>query len=101
MYIYNVTTKVSSSIHTDWLSWMKKEHIPAVMQTGCFTSHKMVRILEVDEEDGPTYAVQYEMNSQHDYERYNTDFAPPLSNEILRQWGNKIVAFSTFMQVVH
>ncbi len=101
MYIYNVTTKVSSSIHTDWLHWMKNEHIPAVMQTGCFTSHKMVRILEIDEEEGPTYAVQYELNTQTDYEQYINEFAPILRNDTIQQWGDKIMAFRTIMQVVN
>ena len=51
MYIYNVTTKVAHEIHTDWFHWMKQEHIPAVMQTGCFTNSQFVRLLETDEED--------------------------------------------------
>ncbi len=101
MLIYNVTTKVAHSIHTDWLHWMKNEHIPEVMKTECFTKQVFVRILETDEEDGPTYAVQYHAASKEDYEKYLQDFAPILREATLKQWGNKIMAFRSIMQLVH
>lgn len=101
MYIYNVTTKVSSAIHTDWLHWMKLEHIPAVMETGCFEAFTLVRIMEIDEADGPTYAVQYKANTHADYERYISAFSTQLRNETIAKWGDKIMAFRTLMQVVN
>ena len=59
MLIYNVTTKLHHAIHQAWLSWMKETHIPEVLATGCFEKFQLARILETDEEEGPTYAVQY------------------------------------------
>ena len=38
MIIYNVTTKVATTIATDWLAWLKDEHIPDSIATGCFTN---------------------------------------------------------------
>ena len=101
MYIYNVTTQVSHSIHTDWLPWMKNLHIPAVMATGCFSSYQMVRLLEIDEEHGATYAVQYYADTKNDYERYISEFAPSLRKDTVSQWGDKAVAFRTIMLVVN
>ena len=101
MYIYNVTTKVAHSIHTDWLHWMKNEHIPAVMKTGCFTKQVFVRLLETDEEDGPTYAVQYHAASKEDYELYLQEFAPVLREQTTKRWGTQIIAFRSIMQLVH
>ena len=101
MYIYNVTTKVSPQIHTDWLHWMKNEHIPAVTSTGCFTHTVFVRLLDIDEEDGPTYAVQYHAASITDYERYIAEFAPSLRKETTDRWGNQIIAFRSLMQHVN
>ena len=37
MIIYNVTIKVQASIHQEWLVWLKTDHIPAILNTGCFT----------------------------------------------------------------
>lgn len=101
MYIYNVTTKVAHEIHTDWFHWMKQEHIPAVMQTGCFTNFQFVRILETDEEDGITYAVQYQAAAKADYNRYIELHAPALRNESIQKWGNQMIAFRTLMKVVN
>jgi hypothetical protein len=57
--IYNVTIKVEATIADEWLRWLQDEHIPDVMATGCFSNYKIVRLLEVDESEGPTYAVQH------------------------------------------
>ena len=59
MIVYNVTIKISHSIHHDWLQWLKEEHIPDVINTGCFTHAVILRLMEVDDTEGPTYAVQY------------------------------------------
>ena len=42
MIVYNVTTKVAAAIQTDWLQWIKEEHIPDIINTGCFTNAGMV-----------------------------------------------------------
>jgi hypothetical protein len=101
MYIYNVTTKLTHTIHTDWFHWMKNEHIPAVMATGCFTKFQFVRLLETDEEDGVTYAVQYHATTRADYDNYINQFASALRNEPLSKWGNQMMAFRSIMQVVN
>lgn len=59
MLIYNVTIQVTHAIHDSWIEWMKIEHIPEVMNTGCFEKYQWVRLLETDETEGITYAVQY------------------------------------------
>lgn len=33
MIVYSVTVNIDSSIHEDWLAWMKSKHIPDVMAT--------------------------------------------------------------------
>ena len=68
MLIYNVTTKIDPSIHEKWVAWMKEQHSPAVMQTGCFTHYHFVRILDIDEMDEPTYAVDYIIVTRAQYD---------------------------------
>jgi len=101
MFIYNVTTQLSWSIHPQWLKWMKEDHIPAVVATGCFTHHRMVRVLEVDETEGPTYAVQYFTDSLETYRKYITQFAPGLRQQTLKMWGEACISFRSLMEVVH
>lgn len=101
MYIYNITSKIDPSIHENWVVWMKDTHIPEVMATNCFTEYQFVRLLEVDDSDGPTYAIQYMANSKADYNRYLEIHAPLLRKKATDVWGNLFIGFRSLMQVVH
>jgi hypothetical protein len=100
MILYNVTTKVDWYIHKEWLQWMKEDNIPDMMATGFFIDYRMVRLLQVDETDGPTYAVQY---TAHSIDQYNMFLENHLDNQYQKEsnkWGNKFISFSTIMEVV-
>jgi Domain of unknown function (DUF4286) len=101
MYIYNITTKVHTSIHEAWKDWMKNTHIPEIMATGCFIESQFVRILELDDSEGPTFATQFSAQSKADYNRYIEIHAPKLRNNSMAKWGDKIIGFRTLMELVH
>lgn len=99
MIVYNVTTKVDHSIAAAWLQWMKEEHIPEVIATGCFSHSRILRLLEVDETDGLTFAIQYEAESKSLYNRYIDKYAGELRKKAIEKWGGLIIAFRSVMQV--
>jgi hypothetical protein len=98
--IYNVTVKVEAAIAEQWLQWMLDIHIPEVLQTGCFESYRVVRLLEIDDSEGPTYAIQYNAISKALYNRYINNFASQLRQKTFDQWGQRFIAFRSVMQVV-
>ena len=100
MIIFNVTSKVEASIAASWLQWMQAEHIPEVMATGCFTDFKLVRLLEVDDSEGPTYAIQYHAANMDAYKRYNNEHAQRLLATAFNKWGNNFISFRSVMEVV-
>ena len=100
MITYNVTIKVDASIAESWLEWLLNEHIPDVMQSGCFTSFQVMRLLEVDDTEGPTYAVQYHAESKANYNRYIQNFATEMRNRSSQKWGERFIAFRSVMQLV-
>ncbi|MBK8951144.1 MAG: DUF4286 family protein [Chitinophagaceae bacterium] len=100
MILYNVTTKVDHSIALAWLQWIKKEHLPEVTATGCFLHARILKLTEVDETDGLTYAVQYEAESKALYNRYIEKYADELRRKAIEKWGNKTISFRTVMQVI-
>ena len=100
MLLYNVTVKIDAAILDDWLRWMKNIHIPDVMNTGLFVEYRMCRLLEQDESDGITFAIQYLCRSMHDYETYRDKFAPALQREHFEKFGERFVAFRTLMQIL-
>lgn len=100
MIIYNVTTQVNWKIHEAWLAWMKMEHIPEVLATGLFTHHRLLRLIEVEETEGPTYAVQYFTSVKEKYDQYIAAHAKELREKVLTKWGDQIFAFRSLMEVV-
>ena len=101
MIIYNVTIKVSADIATNWLQWLKDEHIADVINTGCFTHATVLQLLEVDDSEGPTYAVQYFAESKSLYNNYMEKFATQMRQKGFDKWGDKFIAFRSVMQVVN
>ena len=99
--VYNVTIKVNASIANDWLSWLKEEHIPEVIATGCFTKAQIMRLLEIDETEGPTFAIQYFAENRSQYDLYIEKFAGFMRQKSFDKWGDKFIAFRSLMQVVN
>ena len=100
MLIYNVTTKVEWSVADEWLRWMQETHIPEILATGCFDRHQLVRLLEIDEEEGPTYAAQYYARSKDSFDTYIKDHSNNLRQLSFDKWGNKFIAYRSLMQLI-
>ena len=101
MIIYNVTIKITNAIHADWLQWLQQVHIPDVIKTGCFTHAVILRLLETDETEGPTYAVQYFAESKGLYNNYIENHAGTMRQKSFAKWGDQFIAFRSVMQVVN
>lgn len=101
MILYNVTVSVDRDIEHEWVIWMKTEHIPEVMATGYFTTHRMLRLLN-DSPDvtGVSYAVQYEASDIGQLEAYLTHHATPLREKHVLRFGAKTIAFRSVLEEV-
>ena len=101
MIIYNVTTKVDIAIQEEWLNWLKSEHIADILNTGCFTSANILRLLETDDTEGPTYAVQYHAESKALYNIYIEKHAVLMRQKAINKWGGQFISFRSVMQIVN
>ena len=99
--VYNVTTQVERQIAKDWLHWIREEHIPDIIATGCFIHATVLQLIEVDEEQGPTFAIQYHADSKAFYNRYIEIFAEEMRKRETEKWGNHVIAFRSVLQVVN
>ena len=99
MIIYNVTVSVEESIKTDWLNWMKTEHIPEVMAAAVFTKAQINRVI-VQGDSNNTFAIAYTCPSMKDLHQYQLNFAAELQQKSLVRYGDKAVAFRTVMEVI-
>ena len=99
MYIYNVTTNVQEDIHDQWVDWMKKEHIPQMIDTGKFTKALMTKVLVKEEMGGITYSVQYWAENRQQLDAYYKENASVLRGES-KKFEGKVVSFRTELQVI-
>lgn len=99
MIIYNVTVQVDKEVHEEWLSWMKKKHIPDVMASGQFLDYRIFRLID-DSEVVVTYACQYQCKGMDNIHRYQEDFAPTLQEDHRNRYEGRFVAFRTLLEDV-
>lgn len=80
---------------------MKKEHIPDVMNTGCFVEFALNRIISrQDGETGITYAIQYKCRDLETYHTYQEKHAPALQKDHTDKFSGKFFAFRTLLEEV-
>lgn len=98
MILYNVTVNIDLDIEAEWLEWMRREHIPEVLSTGCFSEARMGLLL-VKEDQGRTYTIQYSAPNMETYETYIREFAPALQAKTASRYGEKVLAFRSILSV--
>jgi Domain of unknown function (DUF4286) len=98
MIVYNVTTKVRWNILEVWLTWQLEKQIPTILDTGLFDSQELFRLLEQDEEEGPTFITQFHTSSPERYRQYMREHAPEVQKSGWEKWGDGFIAFHTVME---
>jgi hypothetical protein len=99
MILYNVTVSLDPAISEDWLEWMRSNHIPDVMATGCFVESRISRV-HGEEEGGITYAITYLATSQEKMDEYREIHAPLLQKDHTDRYAGRFAAFRTILSVI-
>lgn len=100
MIVYNITSKVRWGILEGWLSWHMEDQVPRMLSIGAFDSYRFYRLLEQEDEEGPTFITQYFTDSLERYRQFVSDFASRFQEEGQRKWGDGFIAFRTLMESV-
>jgi hypothetical protein len=100
MIIYNVTCKIATSREEEWLKWMREIHVPAVCDAGGFVRAGLLRLKFPVDDDGVTYAVQYQCPTMQMLDRYLSESAPALQVDHTLKFGEDVTAFRTILETV-
>jgi hypothetical protein len=101
MILYNVTVMVDAEVAADWLEWMRTHHIPEVMNSGYFLSHRLCRLLQPEpEQNTVTYAIQYFCISGDKLNEYIVQAAPALRDKHSSRYGHKAQVFRTVLEIL-
>ena len=99
MVIYNVTCNVDSSVHDQWIVWMR-EHIPQVLGTGLFMEARFTKVLVKEQDGSHTYSIQYKAFSAQALQEYKDKHSEALQKDGLEKWADKVLSFRTELEVV-
>jgi|GEM_PF-901349 len=99
--ISNETFKVDWSIHDEWLEWINGELVPTIQKSANVLWVRFVKLLDLDETDGPTYALQVGLASKADYNRFSEIEMPPLMQRAYSRWKERFLGFRTLMEVLN
>ena len=72
-HIYNVTVAVDSTVEAQWKEWMLNTHIPEVMETGMFKSYLFTEVFPEQEQEHPSYSIQYRASDLESIKLYMHD----------------------------
>ena len=100
MIVYNISIKINRAIEDEWVNWQKQEHIPDIMASGQFSDYRFFKLLEEENDEGPTYIVQFFATSIENYNHYIIHIAPRVRQKAFDKWGSQFVAFRSVMKVV-
>lgn len=100
MIIYSVTISVEESIESEWREWMRKIHIPDVMNTGKFISCRFSKLTSHKEDGLRNYSAQYTCHSLAELEEYKQNYASSLQKKFLEKYADKAHAFRTELEII-
>jgi len=96
-----MTVLIDHEVHEGWTSWMINDHIPEIMDTHCFESWKISKVLGADESQGINYAVQFVAPSMQKFEEYSDLHLQRFQEEHTRMYREKYVAFRTLLETIY
>jgi len=99
-HIYNVTVVVDTSIEEKWKQWIVNKHITEVMDPGMFRSYLFTQVFPEQEQDNPSYSIQYRAADLESIKLYMQMYGPELRKKSENSWGTHALAFRTILEVI-
>lgn len=103
MILHNTTFIVSPAISEEFIGWIKSAFIPAIAKAGYLHDPLLTRILPPEEEgssDCESYALQFKAECHDDANRWIEDVAAGMLTAQQKRHGDKLLAFSTIMEII-
>lgn len=99
MILFNITVNLETSIHAEWLDWMRKDYLPALMETGNFKACKLCRLIDPPNE-GVTYSIQCFCDTLENYKAYKEAHGDRFYRIQAARFPEKQVSFESLMEII-
>jgi hypothetical protein len=100
MYIYNTTFCLEDSVLEAWKNWLDDEYIPLMTAGGDFANLHILRVLTENAGDALSISVQFSVETLVSVDRWRKEKEPLLAASVTREFGTKVLYFSTVLEVL-
>ena len=100
MILLNTTFHVHTSVNEPFIEGVKATYIPTAMKSGLFTAPIFTRIMMQVDPEAVSYAVQLQADSHKEAESWHDTVAADLKDALARQWGERVLHFTTYMEII-
>ena len=100
MIILNTTFVIHAPLETEFLQWVRRVYLPSAQAAGVFGAPTVARVLTRIEPDTESIAVQLPAGSRDEAARRHVATAALLRDDLHARWGDRMMFFTTFMEVI-
>lgn len=100
MLIYNTTYQVENDDARNFVIWLHEVYMPQVEENGLLKAPRLTRILTHKEEETECFSLQWEVEDTRILHQWHTAQGAALNAEMMHVFKDKVLAFSTLMEVI-
>lgn len=100
MHILNTTFVVHHSVDSSFVDWVRDVYMPAMQASGVFSDVTVMRVMAEIDPDTVNYAVQARTDRFPEAIKWRDEVSSALRDGIFLKTGEKVLSFSTEMEVV-
>lgn len=101
MLIFNTTYLVSDKVHGAWLRWLKEQHVPFMLDCGCFSTPQIAKVLSTEaDQEGTSFSVQFRIADVASLNRWNAEHGEAFERRCGEKFGADVLTFSTVLEIV-
>lgn len=100
MLIYNTTYQIENDDARNFVIWLHEVYMPQIEADGLLKNPRLTRILSHKEQDTECFSLQWEVEDTRILHQWHTSQGMKLNAEMLKVFKDKVIAFSTLMEVI-
>lgn len=98
--LFNTTYQVDNDEARNFVIWLHDCYIPQVGQQGVLSHPRIARVLSHREQDSECFALEFEVESSAALHGWYKDHGIAFEKELRKIFGEKVVWFSTLLEVI-
>ncbi|MFC0183073.1 protein of unknown function [Pseudarcicella hirudinis] len=100
MLLYNITYSIDENIHTQFIEWMKENHLKEVSAISFLQNCTILKLLTEIDNGGVTYTFQYRFTSMDSFDIFQNEYEDDLRNKVHQKFKGSFVDFASLLEEI-